>query len=199
MQISNRVGLHSETCKCSHSEMSIPTSNTLTFGKHHKMGGEQVGCWGIGITNRKLAIIFQSRVVILNPFLLVIRWSFVWQKKGVTRDWKSGVLFTCWIFFLCKNKVYLHEKLSSLHKTHQTHKPRLIAGNSIIQTISLSNNENRTYSRDWPNCFLGGRRKVELQMVWMILQPWTLEIITRTTHRSVTLKEETPCCLLTSF
>lgn len=39
--------------------MSIPTSNTLTFGKEHKMGGEQVGCCGIGITNRKLAIIFQ--------------------------------------------------------------------------------------------------------------------------------------------
>lgn len=92
---------------------------------------------------------------------------------------KWGIIQSEVGFFLRKNEVYLHEKLSSLHKTHHTHKPRLIAGNSIIQTISLSKNENRTYSRDWPNCFLGGRRKVELQMVLMILQPWTLEIIIR--------------------
>lgn len=112
---------------------------------------------------------------------------------------KWGIIYSEVGFFLPKNKIYLHEKLPLLYKTHQTHKPRLATGNSIIQTFSLSNDENRTYSRDWPNCFLGGRRKVVLQMVLMILQTQTLEIITRTTHRSVTLKEESPCCLLTSF
>lgn len=175
--------------------MSIPTSNTLTFGKQHKMGGEQVGCCGIGITNRKLAIIFQSRVVILNPFLLVIRLSFA-QQKWVTGDWKSGALFTLRLnFFYPRTKFYLHEKLSLLHKTHQTHKPKLIAGNSIIQTISLYSDENWTYSGDWLKCFLGGRRMVVLQMVRMILQTQTLEIFTRTNHRSITLKEVTPLLL----
>lgn len=108
---------------------------------------------------------------------------------------KWGIIYSEIEFFLPKNKVYLHEKLSLLHKTHQTHKPRLIAANSIIQIISLYKDENWTYSGDWLKCFLGGRRMVVLQMVLMILQTQTLEIFTRTTHRSITLKEETPLLL----
>lgn len=105
---------------------------------------------------------------------------------------KWGIIYSEIDFFLPKNKVYLHEKLSLLHKTHQTHKPRLIAGNSIIQTISLYKDENWTYSGDRLKCFLGGRKMVMLQMGLMILQTLTLEIFTRTTHRSITLKDETP-------
>lgn len=151
--------------------MSILTSNTLTFGKQDKMGGEQVGCCGTGITNGKLAVIFQSRVVILNPSCLLSK--FCTAGEASYRELEQwGIIYTEVGFFLPKNKVYLHEKLSLLHKTHQTHKPRLIA-HIIIQTISLSNDENWIYSRDCLNCFLEGRRKVVLQMVLMI--PQTLE------------------------
>lgn len=87
---------------------------------------------------------------------------------------KWGIIYSEIEFFLPENKVYLHEKLSLLHKTDQTHKPRLIGGNSIIQTISLYKDENWTYSGDRLKCFLGGRKMVVLQMGLMILQTLTL-------------------------
>lgn len=152
MHIPNRVGLHSERCNAVIQKWAFLLHILLTFGKQHKMGCEEVGSCGIGIINRKLAIIFQSRVVILNSFLLVIRQSFVWQEKWVAGDWKSGVLFIFTSrldFFLPKNKVYLHEQLSSLHKTQQTHKPRLIAGNSIIQLVCLMMKIGPTQGTGW--------------------------------------------------